>query len=481
VPALASTCPVVTARAPRLTRPNELRAARGEDPTSWYSGGMGTWGPGPFDNDAAADFVDQLQAGPARAVSKALRAIARMPAGAYIDVDAGGAAWAACEIVALAFGHGDSAAVDDPVLDSATKLAPKEDQRRLALEVASRIADPATSELAALWHEGADGLQFDASLAHLRTRLEVAVDGPREPSKARTGDVICIPAAAGSTDLVVVQVVGPGEIAVFEGPQRDDTAALEAAKARPAHRVPASVNKLLRRGRALGNLPLRKDLKGKKLYAGETGAIADYVLATANGGGLRVVSYEEARNCDVLRPCDEHAIRAVACGTNPIQRVRSPEERETELATRNATRWAARREATTHGPFGDVESLERLVQWMKDHGVENAVRRFHDEAVGAMGYGRPAEDPERRSFAFAAIVALWRNAWSPDVWPAALKGRLPAAPNEQLMDQALSAARTLADQVITRDSELRMIWERGADRGAGLHAAVASLQSALSR
>ena len=47
------------------------------------------------------------------------------------------------------------------------------------------------------------------------------------------------------------------------------------------------------------------------------------------------------------------------------------------------------------------------------------------------------------------------------------------------MDHALSAARTLADRVITRDGELRRLWESGPDRGAGLHAAVASLQKAL--
>jgi hypothetical protein len=440
---------------------------------------MGTWGPGPFDNDAVADFFDQLQAGPSRVVAKALREIAKAPAGKYIDVDAGGAAWAACELVALAFGHGDSAAADDAVLDSAGRLPPKEEQRRLALEVLSRIADPATSEVAALWHEGTEGPQFDASLAHLRTRLEAASDGPRELPKAKTGDVIGLPAASDSPEIVVVQVVGPGELAVFEGTHRGDSAALEAVKTRPARRVPAPVNKLVRRGRVLGNVPVRKNLKGKKLYAGETGAITEYILATANAGGVRVVSYDEARHCDVLRPFDEDAIRAVVLGTSPSQRVRAPEEREAELAARNATRWAARREATTPGPFGDVESLERLVKWTEDYGVENAVRRFHDEAVGAMGYGRPNEEPERRSFAFAGIVALWRKTWSQDLWPAALNGRLPAAPNMKLLDQALSAARTLAGQVTTRDSELRMIWEGGPDQGAGLHAVVASLQKAL--
>jgi hypothetical protein len=336
---------------------------------------MGSWGPGPFDNDAAADFLDQLQAAPARAVTKALQAIAKAPVGEYIDVDAGGAAWAACELVALAFGRGDAAAVNDAVLDGAGRLAPKEEQRRLALRVLSRISDRARSELAGLWHEGADGAQFDASLEHLRTRLEAASEGPRDLPKAKTGDVICFAAAADVTEIVVVQVVGPGELAVFEGTHAGDSPALEAVRTRSARRVPAPVNKLLRRGRLLGNVPVRKDLKGKKLYAGEAGAITDYILATAKAGGVRVVSYDEARDSDVLRPYYEDAIRDVALGTSPIERVRSPEEREAELVARHTAKWAARRETTTPGPFGDVECLERLVKWIEDYGVVSGAAR----------------------------------------------------------------------------------------------------------
>jgi hypothetical protein len=160
--------------------------------------------------------------------------------------------------------------------------------------------------------------------------------------------------------------------------------------------------------------------------------------------------------------------------------VRSPDEREAELFARNATRWAARREATTPHPFGDLESLERLVKWMHDYGVDNAVRIFHEQASGMSGYGRPNEEPERRLYAFAGIVALWRKTWPHDVWPAALEGRLPPIPDDELMDRALSTARTLAGQVITRDAELRLIWEAAPDRGASLHTAVTSLQKALS-
>ena len=441
---------------------------------------MGTWGPNPFENDAAADFLDELHGSPARVVAKTLREIAKAPTGKYIDVDAGGAAWAACELVALAFGHGEPPPVDDVVLASAEKLGPKEEQRRIAIEVLPRIADRATSELAALWHEGADGARFDAALAGLRTRLEAGSAGARELPKAKAGDVLYLPGSSDPTERIAVQIVGPGEVAVFEGLHRGDSAALEAVKTHPARRVPTQVKQLMRRARLLGNMPVRKELKGKKLYAAETGAITGYVLATANGGGLRLVAYEEARDADVLGHRDADAIRAVALGTSPSRRVRSPEEREAEVCRRSASEWIVRREATSPGPFGDVESLERLVGWMEDYGVENAVQRFHDEAVGTTGYGRPNEDSERRSYAFAGIVALWKRSWSRDAWPAALDGRLPAAPNQKLMEQASSAARALAGRVITRDAEVRMIWESGEDRGAALHAAVASLQEALS-
>src|SRR5258706_7802822 len=140
---------------------------------------MGTWAPGPFDNDAAAEFLEALRASPPRLVTRTLRGIVSAPAREYIDVDDGGAGWAACEIVALAFGHGDTAA-DDHILDLAGKLRPKAEDRTLALEVLRRIADRTNSELAGLWHEGSDGARFDAALDHLRSRLETASEGPRE-------------------------------------------------------------------------------------------------------------------------------------------------------------------------------------------------------------------------------------------------------------------------------------------------------------
>ena len=441
---------------------------------------MGTWGPGPFANDAAADFLDMLRASSARAVAKVLREIAGAPAGKYIDVDDGGAGWAACEIIALAFGYGDDAELlEDHVLDLVGKLRPNEEHRLLALDVLPRIADREHSELAALWHEGSDGAAFDAALEHLRVRLQAASQGARQLSKPKPGDVIALPDAPSTARLIVVQVVGSGEVAVFEGTCADDRAAIDCVRDRSARRVPASVNKLVHRGRVLGNVPLRKDLKGKRMYAREAGAIEQYVLMTASAGGTRQVPYEEAREHDEHRHYDKDAICAIALGTQPIARVRSPDEREAALRVRNAEKWATRRHVTTPGPFGDVVLLEGLLRWIEQYGIDNAVKRQHDVAIGTQGYGRPNEDSERYSYAFAGLVAIWRGTWPLDMWPAELAGRLPSPPNGELMAQALNAARVLAGGVLTRDAELRLIWDDAPDGGAALRKLIASLQQAL--
>ena len=140
---------------------------------------------------------------------------------------------------------------------------------------------------------------------------------------------------------------------------------------------------------------------------------------------------------------------------------------------------SSRRRDTTPGPFGDVAHLTRLLEWIEEYGIDNAVQRFHEESIGQMGYGRPSEDPERRSYAFAGLVALWQGTLSKDLWPAELGARLPPRPNKRLMAQALAAARILASRVLTPDAELRLIWEDASDRGAELRRWVQSLTAAL--
>ncbi len=193
-----------------------------------------------------------------------------------------------------------------------------------------------------------------------------------------------------------------------------------------------------------------KDLKGRKTYAREAGAIENYLLMTAGGGGVRQVSYEEARRYDEHRHYDADAICAIALGTKPVARVRSPDEREAALRARNAEKWAARQRATTPGPFGDTVLLERWLQWIGEYGIDNAVRRHHDVAIGMQGYGHPGEDPERRDYAFAGLVAIWRGTWSHDLWPAELAHRLPARPDGTLMPLALTAARARSPTACSR-------------------------------
>jgi hypothetical protein len=226
-------------------------------------------------------------------------------------------------------------------------------------------------------------------------------------------------------------------------------------------------------------MPLRKDLEGKKYYASEGGALEDYHLSTASGAGLQQVTYEEACNYDEQRQHDDDGIRAVALGLRPITHVRSVDEREAELYTRRGEKWAARREITTPGPFGDIHLLERWLQWIEQCGVDNSIDVSHRISVGEQGFGRPNEDAERRDYAFAGLVALWRGTWPRDLWPSEFSGRLPPAPGDVRMLQALNAARTLADHVLTRDAELRLIWDAGPDQGAELRRLVSSLQQAL--
>jgi len=443
---------------------------------------MGAWGPGPFDNDAAADFLQDAEGAIARAVVRVLRAIVRAPAGRYIEVDEGGAGWAACELVAIAFGQGATGDLDGSIVDAATALKPKDEHRLLAIDALPRIADPATSELAGLFHDGKDdgsGAAFDASISGLKARLAAAAVGPREVPRAKKGDIYAIPTAPGATDMFVVQMVGPREVAVFYGLFPDDAAALAVVADGLARRVPTDVHKLRRLGRLLANRPLWKDLRGTKLYAFELGSIHHYVLARAAGASVDYVPYQTAREHDLLQEHDQKAMLAVARGKRAVAHVRSPEEREAELRARHGREWAARRKLTTPGPFGDVEQLTKDLDWCEEYGFDNWIAVADRIANNMQGYGRPSEDPERKDYAFAALVAIWRGTLPRKVWPAALKARLPPPPGKVLLAKALSAARVLARDVITPDAALRLIWDASPDGAAELRKWVARLQRAL--
>ncbi|TAK19578.1 MAG: DUF4259 domain-containing protein [Myxococcaceae bacterium] len=439
---------------------------------------MGTWNLGAFANDDAAGLLEEAGASPLRPVTAALRAIADAPADAYLDVDVGAPGWAACELVAMAFGYGAGGEVDGLPVAVAARLRPKEELRRLALEVLPRLAPTATSELAALWSEGTDGGRFSAALDDLRARLEAAAQGPRAVPKLEAGDVVALPGEAGA---VLVQVLSAREAAVFAGtaPSDEEVAARVAAGA--ARRVACDVARVLRRGRTLGRHPVRKDLRGRKLYASEVGPIEEYMLSQASGAGMRDAPYDEARRHDTLEPHSEAMLLAVARGEAPVALVRSPDEREAALRAMHRGPWARRREVTTPGPFGDLEQLARFVGWMEDYSVANAVTQQRAIVAGQIGYGRPSEESERAGYAFAGIVALWLGRWPMEEWPASLAGRLPRPPAAPVLAQAHAAAKALMGTVLTRDAALRMIWDEAPDGGAALVASVTALREALSR
>jgi hypothetical protein len=142
---------------------------------------MGAWGSGPFENDAAVDFLSEFEVAPVRVIKKLLRGLAELPDGESLDVDDGWAGWAACELVALALGRVGERAVPRPILALAARIGPKEELRNLAAHTLPRIAARETSEVAGLWHEGADGARFDALMAELRDRL-----GPASTARPRS-------------------------------------------------------------------------------------------------------------------------------------------------------------------------------------------------------------------------------------------------------------------------------------------------------
>jgi len=267
---------------------------------------------------------------------------------------------------------------------------------------------------------------------------------------------------------------------VFEGVVENDDAALAHVKKAPARRVLASVTALQRHAHWLGNVPPRKELKGKKMYARDTGHLESYMVATAAVSGIEMVTYEQALAFDLAEEHDVQALRGVALGKKATGRVRSPDEHEREIRERHAAEWAESRATTTPGPFGDLPRLEKYVGWIEEYGLENAIDVEQRISIGAQGYGRPSEDSERTSYAFVGIVALWLGRLPQEVWPAALEGRLPARPEAKRLAVATEAARVLAAQIVTRDSALRMIWD-GATGSETLQSWVDRSRAALER
>jgi hypothetical protein len=129
---------------------------------------MGAWANGPFDNDDALDFVDDLAEAPGwRTVVQALDHVTKQAG--YLEAPEGSIAVAAAAIVAASVG--DVTILPDNHRELKTALgAPPEGVVALARSALARVVAPA-SELDELWQEGDDHDAWLAQIAALQSTL----------------------------------------------------------------------------------------------------------------------------------------------------------------------------------------------------------------------------------------------------------------------------------------------------------------------
>ena len=134
---------------------------------------MGAWGTESFDNDAAMDWVAELEAATdLRAVADALGAAASEE---YLDADVGSVGLAAAEVVAALRGR-PAAELPEEVAAwvEGHRVPPDAALLGAAVRAVDAIAgEPERSELRELWDEAADDdrAAWRAAVADLRDRL----------------------------------------------------------------------------------------------------------------------------------------------------------------------------------------------------------------------------------------------------------------------------------------------------------------------
>lgn len=133
--------------------------------------GMGAWGAGPFENDAAGDFVAEMthREDSNDGIVEALQHV--VDAEDYLEVDEGGSAIAAAELVAAALGRGLETMPKSLVL-LVERLRPRADAElaKLAARAVERVTGDA-SEVAELWAENGPDNEWQPFVASLRERL----------------------------------------------------------------------------------------------------------------------------------------------------------------------------------------------------------------------------------------------------------------------------------------------------------------------
>ncbi|MDG2529642.1 DUF4259 domain-containing protein [Caulobacter endophyticus] len=132
---------------------------------------MGAWDHGPFDNDEAADFIEDLAEAPDwRTIVRILEHVTK--AAGYLEAPEGEMAVAAAAVVAACLGDGAVLPEDQRGLKDALG-PPPEGAARLARAALTRVVAPA-SEIDELWQEGDDHDAWLTHIAGLQTILSVS-------------------------------------------------------------------------------------------------------------------------------------------------------------------------------------------------------------------------------------------------------------------------------------------------------------------
>jgi hypothetical protein len=135
---------------------------------------MGAWGFTTFDNDDAADWLDELSDHQSLAlVRETIATVLEVEPDEEVDAPLASAALAASELIAAAIGRPSGAArKQEELMIWISKMRPSPDAALIAdaLSAIDRILGP-HSELRALWEESDDYAAWTDDVTQLRARL----------------------------------------------------------------------------------------------------------------------------------------------------------------------------------------------------------------------------------------------------------------------------------------------------------------------
>ncbi|WP_417603138.1 DUF4259 domain-containing protein [Primorskyibacter flagellatus] len=136
---------------------------------------MGAWGIGIFDNDDAADFLGEYEAGGVGAVIEAFEDVIASASAGYVDADVGAIGLAAAEIVGTSLGQPSDDLGEDErnvIRLHEADVAGSADARGLAPRTVDIVVtDDGTSELYDMWTESDSLAEWLGVVNGLRERL----------------------------------------------------------------------------------------------------------------------------------------------------------------------------------------------------------------------------------------------------------------------------------------------------------------------